>query len=163
MHSVLSYSTYNIPPLTEYIPVLPAKGLDDGGDCRAGHIRLRPASTIVRQWLITWSLSVAQISSRPAWCFRVPLASSSYSTTTHPYSSSSSSSPSSSRQLPLFITWPGAGPGQALYIHVWQHSQSWTASNGLGTKNGPGTFTHQWPTSSGGGVRHRAHRQAQAF
>ena len=110
MHSVLSYSTYNIPPLTEYIPVLPAKGLDDGGDCRAGHIRLRPASTIVRQWLITWSLSVAQISYRPAWCFRVPLASSPYSTTTHPYSSSasSSSSPSSRRQLPLFITWPGA-------------------------------------------------------
>ena len=70
VHSVLSYSTYNIPSLTEYIPVFPAKGLDDGGDCRAGHIRLH--STIVRRWLITWSISVNRISSGTTWGLRAP-------------------------------------------------------------------------------------------
>lgn len=35
-----------IPSLTEHIPVFPAEGLDDGGDCIAGHIRLHSVTCL---------------------------------------------------------------------------------------------------------------------
>ena len=94
VHSVLSYSTYNIPSLTEYIPVFPAKGLDDGGDCRAGHIRLHSTTCLhhceamVDNMVYKCEPNFIR-DNMGSSCSSV---SSPYSTTTHPYSSSSSSS-----------------------------------------------------------------------
>ena len=107
MHSVLSYSTYDIPSLTEYIPVFPAKGsatclchceaMVDNMVCKCGPNFIEDSM-----------VSVCSSASSP------------YSITTHPYSSSSSSS-SSSRQLPLFIY-------LARCLHVPKLYWSWSSS-----------------------------------
>ena len=136
MHSVLSYSTYNIPLLTEYIPVFPAKGLDYRGDCRAGHIRLHSA-TCLRHCEVMGHKMVYKCGPNfigTAWCLHA-------SRPLPPILPPHTLTPPppllplpKAGSCPCSFTWPGASmfrnctsPSQALYIHVWQHSQSWTA------------------------------------